>query len=265
VRKPFVAGNWKMNGIGDAAVALAQELVLAIGDPGDVDVAICPPFTSIAAVAECLEISPLEVGAQDMFWKESGAYTGKISAAMLRELGVRYVILGHSEARGRFGKPDLELEEAGSGDTDAAVRLKVRSAVIQGLLPILCVGETLAERQSGRTDEVVSRQIAAAIEGLSVSQVSVLTVAYEPVWAIGTGHMCDAAEANRVCGRIRGEIAQLISEEVARAMRIQYGGSVTADNAAELISHPHIDGALVGGQSLRADAFARIVHLARPA
>lgn len=266
VRTPFIAGNWKMNGEGDAASALARDLRTQLSEIRGVDVAICPPLTALASVAAELSGSSIHLGAQDMFWKDSGAYTGKISGPMLKSLGCTYVILGHSECRGRFGKQDEDITDETVrhfGDTNATVALKLRAALRHGLGAILCVGETLAERDAGSCDAIVDVQVHAALHGLQREDLKGITIAYEPVWAIGTGQTCDAAEANRVCGVIRGVITRMFGEETAQATRIQYGGSVTAHNAQELLSQPEIDGALVGGQSLKPEAFARIAQAAQ--
>ena len=262
MRKSFVAGNWKMNGQGEDAVTLARSVRDAVAGIDGVDVAICPPFTSLAMVAWGIGGSPIKIGGQDLFWRESGAFTGKISGGMLKTIGCTYVIVGHSECRGRFGKVDSDINEETIrqfGDSDATVNLKIHAAFKNGLLPIVCCGETLAERQAGKTDEIVGSQVRAALSGCSVDQVAQITIAYEPVWAIGTGQTCDTAEANRVCGLIRSVVGQVAGRVTADAIRIQYGGSVTSDNAAEILSQEHIDGALVGGQRLKPEAFAKIV------
>jgi triosephosphate isomerase len=200
-----------------------------------------------------------------MFWKESGAYTGQISPKMLVEIGCSYVIVGHSEPRGRFGVPEPDFDEeilAYFGDSNAAINRKVLAAVACGLTPILCVGETLAERQQNDTDSVVSGQLMLCMNGLSMEQASSMVVAYEPVWAIGTGQVCDACEADRVCGIIREGVGKLYGASAAHAVRVVYGGSVKPDNAVELLARTNIDGALVGGASLKAVDFAGIVSAA---
>ncbi|MCA1596209.1 MAG: triose-phosphate isomerase [Chloroflexi bacterium] len=272
LRKPFIAGNWKMNGVGEEAEVLARQIAAQIsGLPAfsdgasPVDVAICPPFTSLVGVGRAVSGSGVKLGAQDMFWRDSGAYTGRVSGPMLKAVGCQHVILGHSECRGRFGKLESDITDETIrhfGDLDATVALKLHAALRHELSPILCVGETLGEREAGNTDQVVYIQVHAALHGLGAAQLNTVTIAYEPVWAIGTGQTCEAEEANRVCAVIRGALEQLAGGEVAGNIRIQYGGSVTADNAAELLAQPAIDGALVGGQSLKADAFAKIVNAA---
>lgn len=264
-RVPFVAGNWKMNKTVSEGVALVKELMPRVNGLQQVDIAVCPPATALSAIGEALAGSGLGLGAQDVFWKESGAYTGLISAPMLRDVGCSYVIIGHSERRGRFGKPDESISEQAArvfGDTDASVNLKVKAAFAHDLVPIMCCGETLPEREAERTDEIVRGQVDAGLEGLTGDQVGSMVVAYEPVWAIGTGRACDAEEANRVCGVIRRAVGELFGDEAASALRVQYGGSMTPDNAHDLISQPDIDGGLVGGASLDAVKFSQIVHAA---
>ncbi len=262
-RVPLIAGNWKMNKTVGEAVSLVKELMPRVLGIGKVEVAVCPPATALSAVREMLSDSEIRLGAQDMFWAESGAFTGMISPLMLVEIGCRYVIIGHSERRGRFGKPDESLRADAVkvfGDTDASVNLKLKAALKHGLKPIMCIGETLPEREAGRTDEIVSGQVMAGLDGVTAEQVGGLVLAYEPVWAIGTGKACDAQEANRVCGVIRAAVRKGFGDEAASKVRIQYGGSVTDANAHELMSQPEIDGALVGGASLDATKFSNIVH-----
>jgi len=218
-----------------------------------VEMVLCPPFTALAAVAEQLTGSGIALGAQNCYWETEGAYTGEIAPGMLKEIGCRYVILGHSERRQYFG------------ETDEKVNKKVRAALAGGLTPIVCVGELLEEREAGRTEEVVGRQLNGALAGLGAAEAAGLVVAYEPVWAIGTGRTASAADAQAVNGYIRGILRRLYGDAVAEAVRIQYGGSVKPGNAAELMAQPDIDGALVGGASLDADSFALIVHNSAPA
>ena len=230
------------------------------------EVVICPPFTSLHAVRQALGGSNVRLGAQNLFWQKSGAYTGQISGPMLTDCGCEYVVLGHSEARGRFGVEEEGMTEDLSrvfGDTDASVNRKAHAAFEHGLTPIVCCGELLVERLADATDAIITRQIQHGLQGLSADQVSRMVLAYEPVWAIGTGEVCPSDEANRICGLIRGVVESLYSPEVAQAVRIQYGGSVTGANAAELFAQPEIDGALVGGASLKAQDFAAIVNAAR--
>jgi triosephosphate isomerase len=262
-RVPFIAGNWKMNKTATEAVMFVRELLPRVHGIEKVDVAICPPATALGAVGPMLAGSGVGLGAQDVFWADSGAFTGMISPLMLVDLGCDYVIIGHSERRGRFGKPDERLSAHAArvfGDTDDSVNLKVKAALQHGLTPIMCIGETLPEREAGRTDEVVSGQVRAGLAQLTAEQVSAMVLAYEPVWAIGTGRACDAGEAGRVCGLLRQTIQAQFDAATASEVRIQYGGSVTDANAHELMSQPEIDGALVGGASLDATKFSHIVH-----
>ena len=257
-----------MNGTLAEAEALVTSLLAHLELSSDAHaslVVVCPPFTALAAVETLLTGTPIRLGAQDMFWKEKGAYTGQISAAMLVELGCKFVIVGHSEPRGRFGVPDPDFDKeilAYFGDTDAAINRKLLAAVSHGLTPILCVGETLSERQANDTDSVVSGQLLLCLKGLPQENAPEMVVAYEPVWAIGTGEVCAPDEADRVCGVIRETICRLYGSAAADAVRVLYGGSVKPDNAAELLAKPNIDGALVGGASLKSADFASIVAAA---
>ena len=262
MRRTIIAGNWKMHKTVPEAVSLIEALKPAAASRPDVDVVVCPPYTALDAAQRAIAGSAILLGAQDVFWKESGAYTGQIAPGMLTDLGVRYVIVGHSETRGRFGVPEPDFDAdvlRHFGETDATVNRKLRAALAAGLTPICCVGETLAERQAGATDSVVATQVAGALAGLEARQVGLLVFAYEPVWAIGTGEVCEAAEADRVCGVIRSTVRQTYGNAVADAVRVQYGGSVKPDNAADLLGREHIDGALVGGASLKAPDFAAII------
>jgi triosephosphate isomerase len=264
-RVPLIAGNWKMNKTIDEGVTLVKELVPRVRGLERVDVAVCPPATLLGDVRDALAGSEIALGAQDVFWAESGAFTGMLSPGMLRDVGCELVIVGHSERRGRFGTPDESLSVEAArvfGDTDASVNLKVQAALEHGLMPIMCVGEMLPEREQNRTDEIVSAQVRAGLADRTPEQVASLVLAYEPVWAIGTGRACDAAEANRVCGVIRETVRAEFGGQTADDVRVQYGGSVSDKNAHELISQPEIDGALVGGASLDAERFAQIVHAA---
>jgi triosephosphate isomerase len=231
-----------------------------------VEVVVCPPYTALAATSAALQGSAIRLGAQDVFWKEVGAYTGQVSPGMLRDVGCSFVIVGHSETRGRFGVPEKEMTPeilAFFGESDATVNLKAKAALARGLTPIVCCGELLAERRDGRTDAVVRQQIERGLADLAPEQVGGLVLAYEPVWAIGTGEVCASDEANRVCGVIRDQVGRQFGAPAAEAVRIQYGGSVKPDNAAELLRQPEIDGALVGGASLKTADFAAIVEAAR--
>ena len=262
MRQMIIAGNWKMNCTQSEAERLIGELLGRLELGTGVQVVVCPPFTALSAVGESLAGTGVALGAQDMFWKDKGAYTGQISPRMLIELGCRYVIVGHSEPRGRFGVPEPDFDSdilAYFGDSDAAVNRKLRAALAAGLTPICCVGETLAERHAGRTDSVVQEQTTAALKDVSLEDALKLVFAYEPVWAIGTGEVCAADEADRVCGVVRETLSTLYGPDVAQAVRIQYGGSVKPDNAKELLAYPNIDGALVGGASLKAEDFAAII------
>lgn len=250
MRIPFIAGNWKMYKTATEGAALARELCQRLGSGGGVEVAVCPPFPALAAVRMALQGSGIALGAQDMHWEKEGAFTGAVSAGMLLHLGCRFVILGHSERRQHFG------------ETDASVQRKVRAALAEGLTPIVCVGETLTERDGGQTLAVVARQVRAALGGLTGAELSRLILAYEPVWAIGTGRTATPEQAQEVHGALRRLLGELGG---GSATRILYGGSVKAENAAALLRESDIDGALVGGASLVAEQFARIVEAARPA
>ena len=264
-RKPFIAGNWKMNKTIAESVALADELKPMVAGVRDVEIAVCPTFVSLAAVGEAIEGSNIALGGQNTFWKESGAWTCQISPQMLVDAGCKWVIVGHSETRGRFGTVDDELAKLLSyfGECDATVNMKAKYAFEAGLTPIIACGELLSEREAGRTDEVISAQMAIDLDGFTKEQAMRMVIAYEPVWAIGTGQVCDPDEADRVCGLIRAIVKKMHGADVADAVRVQYGGSVNDKNAAELLSKPNIDGALVGGAALKADAFATIIGSAR--
>jgi triosephosphate isomerase len=246
-RRPIVAGNWKMNTTISEGLALVDALLPLIGEVSGVDRVVCPPFVSLQAVSERLKGSDIAVGAQNASSEPKGAFTGEVSVPMLVEL-VQYVIIGHSERRNVFG------------ETDEIVAKKIKAVQGANLLPILCVGETLAERHWGATESVLRRHVHTALEGLT--SIKGLVVAYEPVWAIGTGRAATIEDANDGCRFIRAEIEALFGAEVAQATRIQYGGSVTPDNAVELLAQPDIDGALVGGASLVAESFAGIIKAA---
>jgi len=251
-RRKFVCGNWKMHKTGQDALALVNELAKRLSG-ASAQVGIAPPFTSLAQVKWALSQakSPLQLFGQNCHHEKQGAFTGEVSCAMLKDAGCDGVILGHSERRQLFG------------ETDEGVARKVKAALVEGLHPIVCVGETLQEREAGRTWEVVSRQVRAGLAGLDAGALQKITVAYEPVWAIGTGRNATAAQAQEVHGQIRGLLRELGGAATADAVRIQYGGSVKPDNAAELLGQPDVDGALVGGASLKAEDFAKIVEAAR--
>jgi len=249
MRKPIIAGNWKMHKTLGEAVTLVETMRASLDQIESVESVVCPPFVALSAVAAVLQSSRVRVGAQNMHWAEQGAYTGEIAPAMLAGL-CQYVILGHSERRGHFG------------ETDEGVNRKGKAALAHGLVPIICVGETEAQYDAGQTDSVVRHQVAAALEGLAADQVRSLVIAYEPVWAIGTGRAATGEAANRVIGRIvRGTIADLYDEGTAQAVRMQYGGSTQAANIAEFMQQPDIDGALVGGASLQAESFVEMVRI----
>lgn len=250
MRVPLIAGNWKMYKTVDQAVEFVRGLKAALDGAGGAEVAVCPPFTALAAVARELPGSQIALGAQNMYWTEEGAFTGEISPLMLKEIGCRYVILGHSERRQYFG------------ETDQTVNKKVKAAIKHGLTPIVCVGEQLAEREAGRTEAVIKTQIDGSLAGLTADELAGLVVAYEPVWAIGTGRTASAGDARQVNSFIRALLAGLAGHEAAGRVRILYGGSVKPDNAAGLMAENGIDGALVGGASLQVDSFAAIVRAA---
>ncbi len=265
MRKPVIAGNWKMNKTVDETTAFIEQFRPLVEGVENVEILIAPTFVSLHAAGNALAGSAIGLAAQNMFWKESGAYTGEIAPPMLKAVGCRYVIIGHSERRARFGVPEPEL--TGDllkvfGDNDATVNRKAHAAFEFGLTPIICVGETLDERKAGKTDSVIDYQVHRALEGLAAEQVKTIIMAYEPVWAIGTGETCDAPEAGRVCGMIRSVIGELFGGDVADAVRVTYGGSVKPANAEGLLQYDDIDGGLVGGASLKADSFAEIVKIA---
>ncbi len=253
MRRPLVIANWKMNKTVEEALAFAAEAVPVLGRVSDVEVALAPPFTALSELRRALAGSNISLAAQNMHWEREGAFTGEISPGMLRDLGCRYVLLGHSERRQFFGEGDGEVGR------------KVASALTEGLIPVLCVGESLAEREYGRTFEVVERQLRGGLEDQPLDDSGDLVVAYEPVWAIGTGRTATPAEAQEVHAHIRGLLASLCGKELAAGIRILYGGSVKPDNAATLMGQPDVNGGLVGGASLKADAFAAIVRGAQGA
>ena len=263
IRTPLVAGNWKCYKTTPEARDLAVALGAALDAFATVDIVVCPPSPALAAVADALSGSRIRLGGQDCFWEDAGAYTGQVSARMLRAVGCEFVIIGHSERRGRFGTTDYPPAVlAHFGDTDPVVNRKLRAALQHDLLPILCVGETHAEREEGRTNSVVRRQLEAALEGVSADEARRLIVAYEPVWAIGTGESCDPEEANRLAGLTRMTFHEAYDPDSGITVRVLYGGSVTPENARGFFEYPEIDGALVGGASLDAARFGRIVEAA---
>ena len=250
LRKKLIAGNWKMNKTPTDGVALVAELVTAIGKQTDVDVLVCPPFTGLESAGKALEGSTLKLGAQNMHFEANGAFTGEVSAPMLRALFATHVILGHSERRALFG------------EQDAFINKKVLAALKNQLRPILCVGETLAEREGGIALKVVQTQLEAGLEGVGKDQASTVIVAYEPVWAIGTGKVATTDQAQEVHAFIRGLLTKLFTDPVAQKVRILYGGSMKPSNAPELLAQKDIDGGLIGGASLEARSFVDLVKAA---
>lgn len=260
MRKPFVAGNWKMNLDLAAARALVSELRTRLSAAPPVDVAVCPPSVYLFPMARAVADSPIRLGAQNCYSETSGAFTGEISAAMVRETGCAYVILGHSERRHTIGPTDADGRV--HGESDAMIAAKCRAAISAGLVPILCVGETLTQRDRGETEAVLSSQMAGSLEGVRIGSGSDIVVAYEPVWAIGTGRNATPEQAQEAHRNIRALLAERFGRPIADAVRIQYGGSVKPENAATLMSCPDVDGALVGGASLKATDFAAIIDAA---
>ena len=250
MRQLFVAGNWKMNLNGRQGIELAEALKAEFGDLEAVRLAVCPPFVYLKSVADALAGSAIAVGAQNMYTEPEGAYTGEVAGPMLLDVGCRYVILGHSERRHVLG------------EGDGVINAKVLRALEFGLEPILCLGEKLEQREAGETEDVVAGQLRAALEGVSAEQMAEVTLAYEPVWAIGTGRTATRQQAEEVHGILRGLLAGIYSAELAERTIIQYGGSVKPENATDLMGMPNVDGALVGGASLKADAFAGIIRAA---
>lgn len=249
-RAAVIAGNWKMN-CGPAAAAKLIEELKPSAEDADCGVIICVPFVDLQTAIEATKGSNIHVGAQNCHWAESGAFTAEISAGMLKELGVEYVILGHSERRQYFG------------ETDVTVNQRLRAALNAGLKPILCVGEVLEQREQGVTEEIVRMQTKIALQGVTAEEMKQIIIAYEPVWAIGTGKTATADQADEVCGQIRKVLAQLYGESCAEATTIQYGGSMKPANAKELLGKVHVDGGLIGGAALKAADFAAIIHAAQ--
>jgi triosephosphate isomerase len=253
-RKPIMAGNWKMHHTHLEAIQVVQKLSyrLSTEDYERCEVVICPTFTALRSIQTVIEADnlPMGLGAQNVYWEDKGAFTGEVSPLMLAKLAVSYVIVGHSERRELFG------------ETDEMVNQKVKAVLAHGMTPIMCVGETLEEREAGETEAKVSRQVQAGLDGVPAEQVGAMVVAYEPIWAIGTGRNATPEDANETIGTIRSMVAGLAGEAAASTLRIQYGGSVKPGNIAALMAQPEIDGALVGGASLEADDFAQIVRWA---
>ena len=247
MRRPIIAGNWKMHNTSAQGVALVTELGELTIDAQDVDIVVCPTFTTLGTVANALAGTNIHLGAQNMHWEKKGAFTGEITAEMLKDVCCEYVLVGHSERRQYFA------------ETDDTVNKKVKAALAANLVPIMCVGESLEEREAGTTENLVGKQVRLGLEGLSAEQTGTVVIAYEPIWAIGTGRTATADQANEVCAFIRRTVAELFGPETADKTRIQYGGSVKADNIAELMDKSDIDGALVGGAALDAVGFSKIV------
>jgi triosephosphate isomerase len=247
IRRPLIAGNWKMNGTRAEAERLLSVLKGLVGRPADREVVIAPPFTALETASRVLAGTSIHLAGQNLHWEPQGAFTGEISGPMLKELGCTYVILGHSERRQYFA------------ETDEQVARKVRAAQRDGLTPIVCVGETLEERERGETFTLIARQVRGALQGQEQAAIAALVIAYEPVWAIGTGRTATPDQAQEVHAALRATLAELSDQNTAQAVRILYGGSVKPDNIDGLMAQQDIDGALVGGASLQADAFARIV------
>jgi len=250
MRKPFIAGNWKMNLTHMEAIKFIQDLAYEFKNKNSIDVCICPPFTALRSVKNIIDSDRLsfKIGAQNMHWEESGAYTGEISPLMLVTLGMDYVIIGHSERREYFS------------ETNEIVNKKVISAFTHNLKPIMCVGESLAIRESGKAQEFVLGQITECLKGIYVKNIPDLTVAYEPIWAIGTGKNATSKDANDMCSAIRKKVGQMYTLSTAELVRIQYGGSVKPSNITELMSMPDIDGALVGGASIKVEDFTAVIN-----
>lgn len=248
MRKPFLAGNWKMNTSGAGSLDLASSIVKTLSDITTVDIAVCPPFVYLQSVAKALSSSNISLGAQNVYFEGNGAFTGETSCRMLKDICCTYVIIGHSERRHVMG------------ETDELINKKINAAISGGLLPIFCVGELLEQREAGRTREVVSGQIKKGLSGISAEKIEAVTIAYEPVWAIGTGKTASAKQAQEVHEMIRGLIGQMYDETIAGTLRIQYGGSAKPANTAELMRCPDVDGLLIGGASLKANDFAAMVR-----
>ena len=247
MRKTIIAGNWKMNKASLEAIEFANSLKRQLYDVTDADIVVCPVYTVLSEVNEVLNESNIALGAQDVHWEDSGAFTGEISAPMLKEVGVKYVIIGHSERRQFFG------------ETNAGVHKKIKAALKHGLIPIVCVGENLQERENNLTFNIIKNQCEESLLGFTAEEIEKIIIAYEPVWAIGTGKTATSAQAQEVHKFIRELLAKMYNEGIASVVRIQYGGSVNPGNIVELISQSDIDGALVGGASLKEESFVKII------
>jgi len=247
MRKPIIAGNWKMNMTPAEAKELVTALVPLVKDAA-CDVVICPPFVDLCAVKPIIEGTNIHLGVQNIHWAAKGAFTGEISADMLKAHGVEFAIIGHSERRQYFG------------ETDETVNMRAKAAIAAGITPIICVGESLEQRETGVTDAIVTGQTKAALEGIDAKDVANLVIAYEPIWAIGTGKTATKEDANATIAVIRGAVSEVFGAETADAVRIQYGGSMNPKNATELMGMPEIDGGLIGGASLKAEDFSKVVN-----
>ncbi|MDD4910295.1 MAG: triose-phosphate isomerase [Candidatus Omnitrophica bacterium] len=251
MRRPIIAGNWKLNKTIAESLELVNNLKRQLLDVEEVELVVCPPFTALAEVAEALFETNIQVGAQDCYWEDSGAFTGEVSAPMLKDAGAKFIIVGHSERRQFFS------------ETDQTVNKKVKAVLKAGLTPIACVGENLTQREKGQTFAIIESHIKGAFDGISAEDAAGIVVAYEPVWAIGTGKTATPQQAQEAHNFIRKLLAKLYNDDVAGSVRIQYGGSVKPANARELMAQADIDGALVGGASLEAESFAAIVNNSR--
>ena len=247
MRKPIIAGNWKMNMTPGEAERLVMELIPLVKD-AKCDVVVCPPYVDLPTVAKLLVGTNIALGAQSIHWAPKGAFTGEVSADMLQSVGVTYALVGHSERRQYFG------------ETDETVNKRAKAALAANITPIICVGETLEQRESGVTDVIVSKQTVAALAGIEAGDVKRLVIAYEPIWAIGTGKTATADDANGTIATIRNAVKGVYGEAVAEAVRIQYGGSMNPKNASELMAMPQIDGGLIGGASLKSEDFSKVVN-----
>jgi len=247
LRPPIIAGNWKMNKTVDEALDLVRKLKESLKDVKDREIVVCPSFVALYAVAKEIEGSNIKLGAQNCYYEDNGAYTGEVSPVMLKDIGVEYVVIGHSERRSYFA------------ESDDLVNKKAKALLKKGLKPIICVGESLEQREAGETENIVRKQVFRDLDGIEPYQLKDVVIAYEPIWAIGTGKTATSEEANRVISLIRDTIKEMYSEKEASVLRIQYGGSVKPENATELMTQSEIDGALVGGASLDAEAFEAIV------
>lgn len=246
MRKAIIAGNWKMNKTPDEARALVEELIPLVAD-AECEVVVCPPFVDLCPVSKAIKGTNIHLGAQNIHWAKSGAFTGEISADMLKKFGVEYAIVGHSERRQYFG------------ETDATVNMRAKAALENGITPIICVGESLEQRERGETDEFVASQVRGALEGISADDASRVVIAYEPIWAIGTGRTATAEMAEETITVIRKTLRSIFGNDAAETVRIQYGGSMNPQNAASLMAMENIDGGLIGGASLKAEDFSKVV------